>query len=874
MSIRERVISWSNNEPLWRQDLLRRVATSEASDTDCAEVLELLLKERGLTSVAPAARPLQLEDLPEESPRSPEIVVEIGRCSNVNSIESEDPLTFERSGITLVYGDNAAGKSGYARALKSIARAAHREVVLPNVFASNPAKEPQAVVEVETDGVQSPHIVTFSSAQIVLPSTTVFDGRCASAYLGSRRKIEFTPIPLLVFGRAATAQQKLSALVEARIAALRQNRPNLESFPEGTKVRRTLESFEPPPTAEKVREMAPVTDAERDKLAQLKLEVASSEAGAVPTTIHRLTTSGTLIQQIASKVDAVASALSPENEKELKAARQRVDTARRSVELARNRAFADEPLHESGSDEWTLMWSAARAFVVDGCGHTFPPVAEDDVCPLCQQPLGAEARDRLQRFEDFVLGTVEEELRAAELALSEVIARLAPQELTSIADSVIDSLEVESPDIAQVVRGWLNQARVRSSALIDGTEAVELPEPPSARLRAKATEQLDAADRLQAAAADPTQVTARQLEIAELTARIALEQRLDEILAWCRDATAFEKLKQIQTSDLATTQISLAFGNLAREVVTQELRDAIKRELSELRFAHLKVDLDYRTERGEATAQIGLDGASHNRPLDEILSESEQRSCALAFFLAEALMSDSEGTVIFDDPASSLDAERLAQITRRIVELAKKRKQVIVFTHHAAFGWNLQEVAKQENVKFAPRLIATLGGRTGIVRNSRAWPGEGIKGRIGMLRNDLQRIEALERSGNIDAYEREARSFAADVRVAWEHAVEEQLFGGVVMRFQRDVKTLNIRQITVTPSLTKEVFDGMTETNPFHHAETMEAPAQTPTVAELRGFFSRLEAFAALVKAAQDGTAIPGQGAPSVAAADHAPGAA
>src|SRR5665213_2073017 len=106
----------------------------------------------------------------------------------------------------------------------------------------------------------------------------------------------------------------------------------------------------------------------------------------------------------------------------------------------------------------------------------------------------------------------------------------------------------------------------------------------------------------------------------------------------------------------------------------QELRDAIKRELAALRFAHLKVDLDYRTERGEATAQMGLDGASHNKPLSDVLSESEQRACALAFFLAEALMSDSEGTVIFDDPASSFDAERIAQISKRVVELAKKRK--------------------------------------------------------------------------------------------------------------------------------------------------------------------------------------------------------
>jgi len=138
MDIRQRVLEWSSKEPLWRQDLLRRVARAEATDTDCAEVLELLLKERGLSDVAPAARPLQLDDLPEETPRSTEVVVEIGRCANVNSIESEDALTFEPSGITLVYGDNAAGKSSYARALKSISRAAHRFLPVPGRTDSRP----------------------------------------------------------------------------------------------------------------------------------------------------------------------------------------------------------------------------------------------------------------------------------------------------------------------------------------------------------------------------------------------------------------------------------------------------------------------------------------------------------------------------------------------------------------------------------------------------------------------------------------------------------------------------------------------------------------------------------------------------------------
>ena len=89
--------------------------------------------------MAPAAAapvPLSLNDLPAEATSDPEILFEIGECSNVNAIASSDPLTFEPADITLVYGENGVGKTSYSRIIKRIARAAHEEQVLANVFKS------------------------------------------------------------------------------------------------------------------------------------------------------------------------------------------------------------------------------------------------------------------------------------------------------------------------------------------------------------------------------------------------------------------------------------------------------------------------------------------------------------------------------------------------------------------------------------------------------------------------------------------------------------------------------------------------------------------------------------------------------------------
>jgi predicted ATPase len=45
-------------------------------------------------------------------------------------------LTFEEAGLTIIFGDNGTGKSGYARLLKRITRARHQEEILSDVIGS------------------------------------------------------------------------------------------------------------------------------------------------------------------------------------------------------------------------------------------------------------------------------------------------------------------------------------------------------------------------------------------------------------------------------------------------------------------------------------------------------------------------------------------------------------------------------------------------------------------------------------------------------------------------------------------------------------------------------------------------------------------
>jgi ABC-type protease/lipase transport system fused ATPase/permease subunit len=133
--------------------VLKRVATGDVfSEEDYDQTVDALLalKEVGDANFG-------LEDLPEVKAGDPTVsLISIAQPEHANALESDKPLTFEAAGLTIIYGDNASGKSGYARLLKSIARARHHEEILSDVFRDTALAKPRAALTVRVGDVEKP----------------------------------------------------------------------------------------------------------------------------------------------------------------------------------------------------------------------------------------------------------------------------------------------------------------------------------------------------------------------------------------------------------------------------------------------------------------------------------------------------------------------------------------------------------------------------------------------------------------------------------------------------------------------------------------------------------------------------------------------
>ena len=137
------ILEWGATLPLWQQELLRRVLPER--DLSVAQIEELAAAAVSESEQQPSAyMPLLLADLPATaSVQDTRALLELSRVRSVNALRSDQHLTFG-SQLTIVYGDNGSGKSGYARVLKKVYRARVVEDILANLGSEQPSLDPCA----------------------------------------------------------------------------------------------------------------------------------------------------------------------------------------------------------------------------------------------------------------------------------------------------------------------------------------------------------------------------------------------------------------------------------------------------------------------------------------------------------------------------------------------------------------------------------------------------------------------------------------------------------------------------------------------------------------------------------------------------------
>jgi hypothetical protein len=125
--------SWFKNRPKWLQDATRRLIINPTlSESDVSELIDICIKEAEnkdtlYSAISPGSLGLQ-DSIPVLRIES------ITDVHGVNALNLTKPFTFGKTPISIIWGRNGAGKSGYVRLLKHACGSKNPGELLSNIF--------------------------------------------------------------------------------------------------------------------------------------------------------------------------------------------------------------------------------------------------------------------------------------------------------------------------------------------------------------------------------------------------------------------------------------------------------------------------------------------------------------------------------------------------------------------------------------------------------------------------------------------------------------------------------------------------------------------------------------------------------------------
>ena len=798
------ILKWSVDLPGWQRDALRRLCSQ--TKLGPADIAALVAVCKGSNSAAP------LDASHIRDPAANHAVVSLSALhglSNVNALAPGERLSFGKTGLTVIYGDNGAGKSGYARVLKQLcrARSPKGDTILPNIY-TGAGGVPTASIDFFIGGQK--RNATWNQGGAVDPmlsAVSVFDSRTANIHVENTNDLAYTPLPLRILAGLAQACQDVKAELSAEIHKLQQQTPVVLSKPEckpDTAVGKMIAGLSGKTKPEAIEKLAGLNAQEDARLQTLISDLARDPAR----TVRQLQAKETRINAVIEQISKLTAAASDQKRTALREAHGRLATARAAALAASVDLFAAEPLPYIGSDIWRALWDAARIYSREAAYTEKPfPVTDPDAhCVLCQQPLSEEAANRLSSFEAFVQNESKRREEEDTAAYAELLEQLSshsfpmkdlPSFVTLIRDDVGKD-ELAKTICRQIVQlSWRLRAVLRTHAdeVLHTLPPDVIPTPEELRdvLDGIATR----IEGLESEAGSP-QRAALINERDGLADRKWLGVVQADVFTQIERRKAIEALEKAR-KDTTTNKITTQSVRIAQALVTNRLRGRFATEVDKLGVAGLAIELQQaKTSAGVPFFQVRLINKP-SEPVGKVLSEGEHRCVALAAFLAELSTIDAQSAIVFDDPVSSLDHLHRDRVAARLAEAGATR-QVIVFTHDMAFLLLLDEACRatkdREATPVAYRLISRGTDNSGFCHQDPPASVMPLDKVVDGMKAHLANVKIHHERGDQAKWLREVTSFQDQLRTCWERAVEE-VVGPVIRRLSRKIDTTGLIKLTI-----------------------------------------------------------------------------
>ena len=428
VNVLQEILAWSADRPIWQRDALRRlVMNGELSEDDIRDLTEICKGEHGLAEKIEVT-PLAKEHVPDKEGTTAAVSLEsIFHHKGVNALAEDQTLNFS-PGLTIVYGDNGAGKTGYIRILKQACRARGQEQILGNVVSGIAPPKPVVTIKYKVGNEEAGRQWVGGDADEFISRVSIFDMQCAAVYLNERTDVAFLPFGLDLFDKLVKACKAVRTRLESEQRALNTNNlaPIVAQIPAGTAAARLAGNINSLTKPEAVQAVTRLSPEEETRLGFLEKALQDLQANDPDKLIAQLNIRASRVRALGKHLSGVESALSDVEVAAVFDARKEGRRKSEEAKRLREATFPQSLLPGTGGEQWKTMWESSRVFSEQQAypGKAFPVTEDESKCVLCQQDLDHAAVHRLRQFEEFITSTTERELAPASGGLRSQTERL------------------------------------------------------------------------------------------------------------------------------------------------------------------------------------------------------------------------------------------------------------------------------------------------------------------------------------------------------------------------------------------------------------------------------------------------------------------
>ena len=783
---RETLAEWANEQDEWVRLVVRHVLGTgrPLSGGDIDVVYALFRQEKGLDERSLPVEPdLAVETL-EDDAELPLAITRLSEVAGVNAIVPGSVIE-PHGGMTILFGENGTGKTGYARIFKALAGSRTADAILGDI-ATSEVVALSAKVEYTVGADVKEFAWTGVQAQAPFTRMSIFDSPAVNFHVDDDLEYSYVPTVLALFNHVNTAVKGVHDRIDQSISDLSSGSIALLSrFPRESSIYPLVETLGASTDLADLNARADRASDVDQRTDVLRRAVAALEADTIAAQIAERQRG----ERVLGQAVLAATALSSLNAQALNDNIQRRAELQADYRTFRTELFAAADLPADPEETWDAFVSSGDRYKAH-----LESLAVHDVerCLYCWQSLADPARALIEKYSEYLTDKISSDITEVQQSLDSTTAPILTIQLDDI-NPFVGEYE-ERPDrpsflaaVSSIRDATLAAAEaIRAGEPVDASSLASVPTRAAEVFAAQGVLQAEIADLKEQAENRADALRDKKRELAELTAAGELTKSWTTIQAQVARAKESDKLRVLagKFSPLGRSVTELAKA-ASDQLINQSFDKLFAEECDALRAPGLKVEFVGRQGRAQRRKVL----AGKHKP-SKILSEGEQKVLALADFLAEARLAGITAPVIFDDPVSSLDHRHINEVARRVANLAESN-QVIVFTHDIFFATTL--LLLFETSKRCVYYQVTDEDGKGLVTRASGprWDS------LGSLKANINTTIEAARAVDGEARAALVRDGYGWIRSWCEVFTETELLKGVSQRYQPNIRMTTLSEIKV-----------------------------------------------------------------------------